>query len=87
MTTKAFLLQIIRKHCLDCVSGSFVEVERCTSDKTCNLFPFRFGKDPSPSQTRQEAARIRAKENFKGNSRGIEGAGESAVLVDEEEFL
>jgi hypothetical protein len=86
MTTKAFLLQIIRKHCLDCVSGSFVEVERCTSDKTCNLFPFRFGKDPSPSQTRQEAARIRAKENFKGNTRTIGEDEENTVLEEGEGF-
>jgi len=34
--------QAIRNFCLDCVGGSRVEVERCTS-VGCDLFLFRFG--------------------------------------------
>lgn len=38
-------LQTIRAHCLDC-SGTSYEVEKCPCDKTCKLWPYRFGKDP-----------------------------------------
>jgi hypothetical protein len=64
MTTKTELLQVIRKHCLNCVSGSYSEVENCTSWKSssmysaCVLYPYRFGVDPmEASEARKEAAR------------------------------
>lgn len=72
MITKATLLKLIRKHCLNCVSGSYSEIENCTSEEVCELYPFRFGTDPNPSQTRIEAGRIRAEINFKGMQAGEE---------------
>ena len=38
-------LKAIRANCIACV-GSYAEVERCTAEATCILFPYRFGKNP-----------------------------------------
>ena len=38
-------LKAIRENCKRCV-GSYAEIERCTSEKTCILYPYRFGKNP-----------------------------------------
>jgi len=55
MTTKAEILRAIGKHCLECVGGSFEARKDCGGDRTlggkeCNLYPFRFGKDPKPAR-------------------------------------
>lgn len=70
MTTKTSLLQTIRKHCLDCCGGSYVDVLNCTSGpdakpySTCALWAFRLGVDPSgPSEARQRAGRKLALRN------------------------
>lgn len=39
-------LKAIRKHCIYCMGGSQHEVELCPSEKTCFLWPYRFGKNP-----------------------------------------
>jgi hypothetical protein len=64
MTTKTELLQTIRKHCLECCSGSYSDVEKCTSGpnakpySTCALWVFRLGKDPDePSEAMKEKGR------------------------------
>ncbi len=63
MTTKTELLAVIRKRCLECCSGSYAEVERCTSGPnaspyaTCALWEFRLGIDPYPSETRVQSGR------------------------------
>jgi hypothetical protein len=50
MTTKTYILrEVIRKFCLDCVSGSYMDVENCTS-YNCRLRPYRFGTDPNPNE-------------------------------------
>lgn len=49
MTTKTAILKVIRAHCLECVGDSAVEVKRCTA-KSCELYRYRFGKDPSPAR-------------------------------------
>lgn len=61
MTTKTALLQTIRKHCLECCSGSYSDVENCTAGpnaKTlsqCALWIYRLGKDPEgPSEAMKE---------------------------------
>jgi len=49
----------IRAHCLECCGGSSKEVEQCTAPG-CNLYPYRFGKDPNrapASEKQREAAR------------------------------
>lgn len=66
MSTKNELLRTIRNHCLECCGGSWVDVQDCTSGpnagpSTCNLWPYRLGKDPNPSESRVEAGKIKAK--------------------------
>lgn len=38
-------LKAIRLKCLDCCGDSYKEVELCPVSQ-CNLYPFRFGKNP-----------------------------------------
>lgn len=45
MANKNSPLYRIRKHCLDCMGGSYREVERCSATD-CALYPFRMGKNP-----------------------------------------
>ena len=49
MTTKASILRSIRKKCLDCSVYQPAEVRKCTA-YTCDLHPYRFGRDPSPTK-------------------------------------
>jgi hypothetical protein len=49
MTTKAVILKAIRNNCLDCSCGQANEVRLCHLQH-CPLWPFRFGKDPTPSR-------------------------------------
>ena len=51
MTTKAAILQAIRQKCLDCSCQQPGEVRECPVT-TCDLWPYRFGRDPEPSRTR-----------------------------------
>ncbi len=51
MTTKAAILQAIRQKCLDCSCQQPSEVRDCPIT-TCDLWPYRFGRDPDPSRTR-----------------------------------
>lgn len=38
-------LKAIRAHCIDCCAGSANEVKWCVI-QDCELYPFRFGKNP-----------------------------------------
>ena len=49
MTTKAAVLQAIRRKCLDCSVYQPAEVRECTA-YTCDLHPYRFGRDPNPAK-------------------------------------
>jgi hypothetical protein len=51
MTTKAAILLAIRHKCLDCSCQQPGEVCECPVT-TCDLWPYRFGRDPKPSRTR-----------------------------------
>ena len=51
MTTKSAILQSIRHKCLDCCCHQPTEVRQCRATR-CALWPFRFGTDPRPSQSR-----------------------------------
>jgi len=64
MTTRKELLRTIRRHCLNCCSDSYVDVETCPAgEKTggfarCELHRFRFGRDPDePSEAMREKGR------------------------------
>lgn len=65
MTTKTEILQIVRKHCLNCVGGSYTEVEKCTAGpdanqySTCALWAFRLGKDPDEPSEAKKAQGVR----------------------------
>ena len=62
----------IRQHCLECCGGSSKEVERCTAPG-CNLYPYRFGKDPNrapASEKQREAARRNIRKALNQRSRG-----------------
>jgi hypothetical protein len=49
MTTKANLLKTIRAKCLDCSCYQPSEVAHCPCT-ACDLWPFRFGRDPTPAR-------------------------------------
>jgi hypothetical protein len=57
------VLRAIRLYCFDCSGGSKSEVRNC-QHVTCELHPFRFGRNPNrklkPEQRRIAAARLRA---------------------------
>jgi len=38
-------IKAIRAYCLDCSGGNAAEVNRCVIER-CELYPFRFGKNP-----------------------------------------
>lgn len=57
--TKGEVLKAIRAYCLGCSCGHESEVARCVMTK-CELYPFRFGKDPKPNKAKSEAAKRRA---------------------------
>lgn len=70
MTTKTTLLQTIRKHCLECCGGSYVDVENCTAGPTntlskCSLWVYRTGKDPEEPSEAKRAAGARLAEHKK----------------------
>ena len=51
MTTKTEILYVIRQKCLECSCDQPSEVRACRLT-ACDLWPFRFGRDPVPSRTR-----------------------------------
>ena len=63
VVTAALLLKTIRKHCLECCSGSAQDVKNCTAGPdaaphtTCALWTFRLGVNPDISDAKREAGR------------------------------
>jgi len=50
-------LKAIRLYCLDCCCGSYSEVKKCgAAGGSCNLFAFRFGKNPYVSDAKRKAS-------------------------------
>ena len=49
MTAKAKILKTIRAKCLDCSCYQPQEIKFCPV-QTFELWPFQFGKDPSPAR-------------------------------------
>lgn len=63
-TTKTKLLRVIRKHCLECCGGSYLDVKNCAAGPNadlfsqCSLWPFRLGIDPDePSEAMKAKGR------------------------------
>lgn len=48
-------LQAIRKNCLQCLGWDSKEVEKCTGERMCFLYPFRFGKNPNRAKPTENA--------------------------------
>lgn len=60
--TKRPLLKAIKLKCMDCCGGSWNEVKKCPSEKTCFLHPYRLGKNPYAYRreyTEEEKAKLR----------------------------
>ena len=55
-------LKSIRRHCIDCSDGSKLDVKMC-SFTDCQLYPFRFGKNPnrklSPERREETAKQLK----------------------------
>jgi len=56
ITKKLTPIKAIRTHCLECLGWSSDEVVKC-SLKTCPLYPFRRGHDPSRKRKYSEKER------------------------------
>lgn len=59
-------VKAIRKFCLDCCGGSIIDVKLCSATN-CNLYAFRFGKNPyrakrEMTDEQKEAAKARLAE-------------------------
>lgn len=67
MTTKAAILHAIRHKCLDCAVHQPIEVRECPVTR-CTLWPFRFGMDPNPSQSRGFAKSTVYTGDFEGSA-------------------
>lgn len=58
-------VKVIRENCLDCI-GSYTEIEKCTAEKTCKLWPFRMGKNPYRKKVEMsEERKAEAAERFR----------------------
>ena len=57
MTTKAQLLRVVRKQCLECMGGYESEIPICTSPN-CSLFDYRMGKDPKPNPNKVKMGKV-----------------------------
>jgi hypothetical protein len=61
--TVTLLLKTIRKHCLECCSGSALDVKKCASGpdaapySTCSLWKYRLGVNPDVSDAKREAGK------------------------------
>jgi hypothetical protein len=53
-------LKAIRNHCLDCSDNSAHEVKLCLVEQ-CNLYPFRFGKNPNRAGLGGDISKAREK--------------------------
>lgn len=58
VTKKITAGKAIRAKCLECSNFSYEEVRSCQI-KTCALYPFRFGKDPSLKGKRGNAEALK----------------------------
>lgn len=58
-------VKAIRQHCMDCCCGNSAEVDRCTMEGKCPLYPFRKGKNPYRKQELSEEERQRRSERMK----------------------
>ena len=61
-------IKAIRAYCLGCCYGSVDEVRQCTM-QDCELYPFRFGKNPFTTRTITEEQKAElAKRAAKGHA-------------------
>ena len=77
MTTKTDILQAIRRKCMDGSCFQPTEIQKCPV-YTCDLWPFRLGRDPDPSRTRG-FAKSSVYTDDTGESGGIHTTSSAAV--------
>ena len=58
------IMKAIKLKCLECCCGSWDEVKKCPSDKTCFLHPYRLGKNPFTKKEYTEEQRAEMREKF-----------------------
>ena len=68
MSTKRELLHIIKAKCLDCSCYQLEEVRQCT-DKNCELYPYRLGKDPFKKQKEITEKQLKVRQAFTEKAR------------------
>ena len=66
-TTKAEMLRVVRRKCMDCTCDQMKEVELCPM-KDCPLWPFRMGKDPYKTKREMSPAQRAALEAARAKS-------------------
>ncbi len=57
-------IKAIRAYCIECSGGNMAEVRECTV-KHCELYAFRFGKNPYIKRTMTEEQRAASAERLK----------------------
>lgn len=50
-------VKIMRKFCLQCQGGSYIFVKECETED-CQIYPYRFGKNPARAGKGQSAAQM-----------------------------
>lgn len=67
-------LKAIRAKCLECSNGSAADVRNCPIEQ-CELFPFRYGKNPYNRRTLTDEQKAEVLERFRKNraKKGVEG--------------
>jgi hypothetical protein len=69
LTTKADILKAIRGKCLECSCFQPNEVKECPVT-ACDLWAYRFGRDPEPSRTRGFAKSSLYTQDLSGDEAG-----------------
>lgn len=66
-------LKAIRAKCLECSNGSAADVRNCPIEK-CELYPFRFGKNPYSRRVLTDEEKAEVLERFRRNraKKGVE---------------
>lgn len=57
MSNKRPSVKVMRKYCLECMGGSKEAVKECEIED-CQIYPYRFGKNPARAGKGQSAAQM-----------------------------
>lgn len=85
MTTKAKILEAIKKYCFECSGWSHEGVKNCSDNCNCPLFPFRLGDDPKPAKGKVNTGKKRFPKGRKIGNPLIRKISETSTESDEKE--